>query len=187
MTESGNLTNHFLIAMPSLADPNFFHTVTYICEHNEAGAMGVVINRPLDINLSEILEQVNIEPSTVEIARQPIYLGGPVDHQHVFILHQPLWQAESSLAITDTLGISTSPDMLAAIAHGEFPGRVLITLGYAGWGPGQLEQEIIDNSWLSGEADARVLFDTPDEQRWAAAAALLGVDLNFLSGDMGHA
>lgn len=187
MNHSEYLTNHFLIAMPALADPNFFHTVTYICEHSSAGAMGVVINRPLNINLGEILEHIEVEPSTAQIANQPIYLGGPVQHERVFILHQPLWQGEFTLPVNDTIGITSSRDILAAIGRGEFKGQSLVALGYAGWAAGQLEEEMANNAWLSGKADARVMFETPNEARWEVAAALLGIDLNRLSGDVGHA
>ncbi|MEO6697044.1 MAG: YqgE/AlgH family protein [Gammaproteobacteria bacterium] len=187
MLKSDYLTNHFLIAMPALADPNFFRTVTYICEHNSDGAMGIVINRPLDIRLGEILRQVNIEGSDDEIANELVCMGGPVQYERVFILHQPLQQWESTLPITDNLGLSTSRDILTAIAHREFPGRALVALGYAGWGPGQLEEELGQNAWLSGQADARILFETPYEKRWSEAAALLGVDISNLSGEVGHA
>ena len=204
MLKSDYLTNHFLIAMPALADPNFFRTVTYICEHNSDGAMGIVINRPLDIRLGEILRQVNIEGSDEAIANEPVCMGGPVQYERIFILHQPLLQWESTLPITGNLGLSTSRDILTAIAHREFPGRALVALGYAGWGPGQLEEELSQNAWLSGPADdlqggpsvaggrmpgaaARILFETPYEKRWSEAAALLGVDISTLSGEIGHA
>ncbi|MCL5801520.1 MAG: YqgE/AlgH family protein [Gammaproteobacteria bacterium] len=190
MLESGYLTNHFLIAMPALADPNFFRTVTYICEHNSDGAMGIVINRPLDIRLGEILRQVNIEGGDDEIANEPVCMGGPVQYERIFILHQPLLHWESTLPITDTLGLSTSRDILTAIARREFPGQALVALGYAGWGPGQLEEELAQNAWLNGQAQgatARILFETPYEKRWSEAAALLGVDISNLSGEVGHA
>lgn len=181
------LTNHFLIAMPQLADPNFFHTVTYICEHNSDGALGIVINRPLEMRLGEIFTHMNIDGATAQAADLPVYLGGPVQQERGFVLHQPPGDWESSLRITDTIAVTTSRDVLAAIADGTGPKRALVALGYAGWGAGQLEQEMADNAWLSGPADARILFDLPDQQRWHAAAALLGVDLNLLSGDAGHA
>ena len=187
MLESGCLTNHFLIAMPALADPNFFRTVTYICEHNDDGAMGIVINRPLDIRLGEIFRHVHIEGGDAAIADEPVCMGGPVQYERIFILHQPLLQWESTLPITDTLGLSTSRDILTAIAHREFPGQALVALGYAGWGPGQLEEELAQNAWLNGQADPRILFTTPYEKRWSAAAALLGVNIGNLSGEVGHA
>lgn len=182
-----NLSNHFLIAMPQLADPNFYHTVTYICEHTEQGAMGVVINRPMDICLDEILQQMDIDVDDPHIGATQVYMGGPVQQERGFILHQPLGQWDASLQITDQIGITTSRDILEAIANGEGPDKALIVLGYAGWGAGQLEREMVENAWLTGPADSDIIFDLPDEQRWEAAAKLLGVDMNLLSGDAGHA
>lgn len=187
MTESQFLTNHFLIAMPTLADPNFFHTVTYICEHNDQGAMGIVINRPMEISLGDVLKQLNIEPSENIDTDARIYEGGPVQREHGFVIHSPLGAWDSSLTITPDIAITTSRDILTAIAHNEGPERYLIALGYAGWGAGQLEQEMSDNAWLSGPADENILFDMATENRWNAAAALLGVDLNLLSSEVGHA
>lgn len=187
MTDPGYLTNHFLIAMPLLADPNFFHAVTYICEHTPEGAMGVVINHPLNISLGDILEHIEVEPGTPEIARQPVYLGGPVQNERVLILHQPTMMGEATLSVSDSLGLSSSREVLMAIGRGEYSGKSLVALGYAGWGAGQLEQELAQNAWLSGKADTRVIFDTPYDKRWWAAASLLGIDINRLSGDIGHA
>lgn len=181
------LTDHFLIAMPTLADPNFTHTVTYICEHNSEGAMGIVINRPLELSLGDVLEHMEISAGGRVDTATSIYGGGPVQQEHGFVLHQPVGMWESSLAITDEIAVTTSRDILRAIAHGEGPQRYLVALGYAGWGAGQLEQEMADNAWLSGPADLDIIFETPFEQRWAEAAALLGVDLNLLSSDIGHA
>jgi putative transcriptional regulator len=187
MKGSADLTNHFLIAMPRLADPNFFHTVTYICEHNNEGALGIVINRPLDITLGEILEHMEIQTDREEVAQRPVYMGGPVQQERGFVLHKPASGWDSTLLVTDDIGITASRDILAAIAQGEGPEQSLIALGYAGWGAGQLEQEMAANAWLSGPADEHILFESPDEKRWELAAALLGIDLNLLSGDAGHA
>ncbi len=182
-----NLTDHLLIAMPSLADPNFSRTVTYICEHNEQGAMGVVINRPLEITLEEMFSHLEIAASPeVDLARHIGY-GGPVQPEHGFVLHRPRGAWDSSLPISDAITITTSRDVLRAIAHNEGPSDYLIVLGYAGWGPGQLEQEMSDNAWLYGPSEPRLLFDLPASARWNAAAALLGIDLNLLSTDVGHA
>lgn len=185
---TASFTNHFLIAMPALTDPHFAHTVTYICEHNHEGAMGIIINRPLTITVGEIFEQMHI--STVEgnpLIQQPIFLGGPVQRERGFVIHQPIGNWEASLAVTDTIGITTSRDILIAMAQGNGPKRSLIALGYSGWGAGQLEQEMMNNVWLSGTADLRVIFEMQVERRWHTAAMLLGVDLNFLSGEVGHA
>lgn len=185
--QTTNLTNHFLIAMPSLADPNFYHTVTYICAHNEDGAMGIIINRPLDLSLGEVLAQMKITASSESIERMPIYQGGPVFTNRGFVLHQPLKSWDSCISITDDLGIATSRDILQSIATGTGPDKSLIALGYAGWAPGQLEQEIKDNAWLNTPADTGIIFNTPHELRWQAAAGLAGVDLEKLSIDVGHA
>ena len=185
--DSTYLTNNFLIAMPALQDPNFFQTVTYICAHNEEGAMGVVINRPMDVGLGNVLEQMDIECAHQNISDIPIFDGGPVQRERGFVLHRPLSDWDALLTIDDEVGIATSRDILCAIARDEGPKDVLIALGYAGWGAGQLEQEISENAWLSVPADMGILFDTPAEEKWHAAAAHLGVDLSRLSHVAGHA
>ncbi|HFD80129.1 MAG TPA: YqgE/AlgH family protein [Gammaproteobacteria bacterium] len=187
MSSSQYLTNQFLIAMPGLEDPNFYHSVTYLCEHNEDGALGLVINRPLDMQLGEILQQLQVEHVEPEARQIPVYLGGPVQQERGFVLHEPLGDWDATLRVTDRIGVTSSLDILAAIARNEGPERMLITLGYAGWGAGQLEREMAENAWLSGPANPEILFDTPYEERWKAAAASLGVDLDLLSGEAGHA
>lgn len=187
MTATSYLTNHFLIAMPSLQDPNFARTVTYICEHNDDGAMGIVINRPLDLHLGDVLSHMDIKAKGQQIAKLPVVLGGPVQRERGFVLHQPSTDWDATLHVTDEIGVTTSRDILTAIAHGEGPQQILVALGYAGWAPGQLEQEMVDNAWLSGPADLEILFDLPYQARWEAAAALLGIDLLTLSDEVGHA
>jgi putative transcriptional regulator len=186
MLETANLTNHFLIAMPSLMDPNFHQTVTFICAHNDDGAMGLVINRPMDLRLADILEQLEIEPSAPGVADIQVFEGGPVQRERGFVIHQPAGDWDAVLRVSDDLAVATSRDILAAIARGEGPPHSLVALGYAGWGAGQLEREMAENAWLSGPADLRILFDLPAEQRWEAAASLLGVDLRLLSTEAGH-
>lgn len=181
------LTNHFLIAMPGLEDPNFFHSVTYICEHNEQGALGLVINRPLGMQLGEILKHAHVEESSPETRQLPVHLGGPVQQDRGFVLHNPLGEWQATMKVTDRIGITSSLDILGAIAKQEGPEQCIITLGYAGWGAGQLEQEMAQNAWLNGPADPQILFSTPDKERWKAAAFSLGVDLDLLSGEAGHA
>jgi len=185
--QSTNLTNQFLIAMPALMDPNFYQTVTYICAHNEDSAMGIVINRPLNIGLGEVLTQMELEPCKDGIEIMPIYHGGPVQTDRGFVLHHPESEWNSSISVSDEICVTTSRDILQSIADGKGPDESLIALGYAGWGAGQLEQEIIENAWLSGPADSDVIFKTPCDKRWESAAALLGVDLDNLSFDIGHA
>lgn len=187
MADTQYLTNHFLIAMPTLEDPNFYHSVTYICEHTEQGAMGIVINRPLDIALGEVLEHMHIELNNRTTAGREVYLGGPVQPERGFVLHEPLGQWDSMLPVTEQIGVTTSRDILMAMNDGEGPERALVALGYAGWGPGQLEREMSENAWLSVPADSTIIFDTPIERRWQEAAANLGIDLNTLSDDIGHA
>lgn len=186
MLETTYLTNNFLIAMPNLGDSNFFHTVTYICKHNKDGAMGIVINRPMDIKFGYILENMDIESKFPSANHLPIFEGGPVQPERGFVIHPPIGQWNNMLTINDELCLTTSRDIIGAIANGQGPDKSLIALGYAGWGTGQLEQEIVDNAWLSAPAEPHVLFNTPPEQRWHAAAACLGVDLTLLSSQVGH-
>ncbi len=187
MNSALSLSNHFLIAMPNLADPNFSRTVTLICEHSSEGAMGITINRLLSLTLGDILAQLNINTEHAANLDMPIYQGGPVQNNRGFVLHEPLGNWESTLSITETLGVSTSLDILAATAENHGPASCLVTLGYAGWAPGQLEEEIAANAWLNGPADSDIIFHTPIDQRWQAAVQRLGVDLATLSTDTGHA
>ena len=182
-----NLTNHFIIAMPGLLDDNFNQTVTYICEHNENGCFGLVINRETDVTFTEVIHQMEIDASDSIDHNKLIYHGGPVQQERGFILHQPLGEWSSSLKINDHMALTTSRDVLEAIAHDEGPDKSIITLGYAGWSPGQLEQEIAANTWLSCPAEEQIIFDIPAEKRWQSAADLLGIDLQLLSNDAGHA
>jgi putative transcriptional regulator len=188
MKFDSSLSNNLLIAMPALADPNFSRTVTFICEHSSEGAMGLVINRPTNLKLREILDQLGIETSSDSTpANMPVYFGGPVQNSRGFVLHEPLGNWEATMAVTDTVGISTSRDILEAVANNAGPDRYIVTLGYAGWGAGQLEREITENSWLNTPAAREILFTLPAEQRWKAAARLAGVDLAMLSAEAGHA
>lgn len=182
-----SLTNHFLIAMPGLQDPNFSRTVTYVCEHTEHGAMGIVINRPIEIQLGEVLEQLDIVVRSPEAAGATVYLGGPVQTDRGFVIHCGPLEFDSTLRIAADIRVTTSRDVLEAIAEGRGPAQSLIALGYAGWGSGQLEDELSANAWLNGPASDDIIFNLPPTQRWQAAAQLLGVDLNLLSGEAGHA
>jgi putative transcriptional regulator len=181
------LSDHFLIAMPGLKDPNFSRTVTYVCEHTDQGAMGIVINRPMDIRLGEVLAQLDIDSDDRSVLDSLVYLGGPVQPERGFVLHSGDHSFDSTLAITPDISVTTSRDVLEAIAAGRGPERSLVALGYAGWGGGQLEEEMSNNAWLSGPADRDIIFCLPADGRWQAAAQLLGVDLNLLSGEAGHA
>ena len=187
MLETSYFKNHFLIAMPSLLDPNFFHSVTYICEHNREGAMGIVINRPLDMKLRDVLDHMEIAPAASDVADQKVFLGGPVQTERGFVLHRPNGPWHGTLAVTESIGLTTSRDILEAMARGAGPDNALVALGYAGWAPGQLEQELADNAWLSSPANPDIIFHLPPDHRWEAAAAALGIDIHSLSGQAGHA
>jgi len=183
----GSLQGHYLISMPHMDDQNFDHTVTLICEHNEYGAMGVVVNRPSELDLHEMLIHLEMHPLP-ELSLIPVYTGGPVKTDRGFILHRPCEvNFHSSSDVTDQLSLTTSIDILEAIARKEGPDDYLIALGYAGWGAGQLEQELSDNAWLSCPANLDIMFGTPAEERLQAAASSLGVNLNLLTSQSGHA
>jgi putative transcriptional regulator len=182
-----NLTQHFLIAMPAMADPNFAKSLTFVCEHNDQGALGVVINRPIEMNLHTLLEQVSIAPDNDIFKLVPVHFGGPVQVDRGFVLHSPLGEWQSTLAVGADIGLTTSKDILQAVACGQGPRQMLVTLGYAGWAPGQLEHELSQNAWLTVQARPEVIFDLPAEERLAAAMSLLGIDYAKLSEVAGHA
>ncbi len=189
VTESSgsSLTNQLLIAMPSLADPNFSQTVALICEHTDKGALGIVLNKPLPMRLSEVLSQMKLEPSNEGIGALPVLRGGPVHTDRGFVLHRPGGQWDHTHKVSDIIQVTTSRDVLAAMARGEGPTDAFIALGYAGWESGQLEREMRDNAWLSMPADSRVVFELPFEERWFAAWRLMGIDVECLSLVAGHA
>jgi putative transcriptional regulator len=180
------LKNQFLVAMPSMEDEHFSHTVSLLCEHNDKGAVGLVINRPTDLVLTAMLEQMGLTHDKIG-EDQPIYWGGPVQPERGFVVHREPGGWESCLQVQDDLYITTSRDILTAIGAGEGPKEYLVTLGYAGWGAGQLEDEIMLNSWLNTPVDAAVLFNLPPRDRWQAATRLLGVDVTQFTGTAGHA
>jgi len=182
-----NLTNQFLIAMPGMMDGTFAGAVIYLCEHTEKGALGLVINKPIDIKLKNLFEKVELSLDRADLAEVPVYFGGPVQTERGFVLHQPAGNYSSSLAVSERVSLTTSKDVLEAVAGGSGPQQMLVTLGYAGWGAGQLEQEISANAWLTVDADTAIIFETPAEQRFSAALNLLGVEPSSLSGQTGHA
>jgi len=181
------LTNHFLVAMPTLDDPNFQQSVAFICEHNDQGALGIIINRPSNVVLGDIFDQLSIEAGSTESSKLPVWQGGPVQLERGFVIHSPVGAWEATLKLAPDLGVTSSRDVLDAIARGAGPEKLFVALGYAGWAAGQLEAELAENSWLSTPSDPHILFDLPVDQRWQAAAKSIGVDLNLLSGDAGHA
>ena len=187
-----NLTNQFLIAMPGMADPMFAGSVVYLCEHSEQGALGLVINKPVDIKLKNLFEKVELSLTRDDLAEAPVYFGGPVQTERGFVLHERQGEGtspyNSTLAIADSgLEMTTSKDVLEALAGGAGPRRVLVTLGYSGWEAGQLEDEIGRNGWLTVGADPAVIFDTPTDKRYDRALSLLGIDPRMLSQEAGHA
>jgi putative transcriptional regulator len=190
-SSSINLTNQFLIAMPGMGDGNFAGTVVYMCEHNDKGALGLVINRPIDINLKNLFEKVDLTLDREDLASTPVYFGGPVQTERGFVLHESLdtegGHYNSTLKIVEGLEMTTSRDVLEALSNGAGPRKVFITLGYSGWSAGQLEEELGRNGWLTVDAEPDIIFNTPVEQRYDKALSLLGIDRNFLMGEAGHA
>ncbi len=187
-----NLTNQFLIAMPGMVDENFARAVVYLCEHSPDGALGLVINRPTDITLGNLFEKVELTLDREELAAQPVYFGGPVHTERGFVLHERTGTERSPYTSTMAIAgggleMTTSKDVLEALASGAGPRRLLITLGYSGWSAGQLEDEIGRNGWLTVDADPAIIFDTPVQARYDKALALLGFDPMMLSQQAGHA
>ena len=184
---SVNLTDNFLIAMPSLEDPYFSNALVYICEHNENGALGIIVNRPIDLNLAGLLEKIDIKLDAGELAELPVYFGGPVQLDRGFVLHRPVGQWQSTLAVNAEVGLTSSRDVLAAVGKEGLPSEIIVTLGYAGWDAGQLEDELGQNSWLTVPALPSILFEMPPEDRLPAAMQNLGVSFTQLSDVAGHA
>jgi putative transcriptional regulator len=186
-----NLTNQFLIAMPGMGDDNFSGAVVYLCEHTENGALGLVINKPIDIKLKSLFEKVDLSLAAPDLAEQPVFYGGPVQTERGFVLHERLDEAaspySSTLSIPGGLDMTTSKDVLEALSNGTGPRRLLVTLGYSGWAAGQLEDELGRNGWLTVDAVPEVIFDTPIAQRYDKALSLLGFDPRMLSQEAGHA
>lgn len=186
-----NLTNQFLIAMPGLAGDTFAGTVIYMCEHTENGALGLVINKPIDIKLKNLFEKVELTLDRDDLAEEPVFFGGPVQTERGFVLHERLGDDDehynSSLKIPGGLEMTTSKDVLEALSSGAGPKKVLVTLGYSGWGAGQLEDEMKRNSWINVSAEPEIIFDTPVAQRYDKALSLLGIDARMLSQEAGHA
>lgn len=185
--ENINLTGHFLIAMPAMTDPYFAKSLTLICEHNQDGAMGIVINRPIDMQLDALFEQINLELQDKALAASAVHFGGPVQTERGFVLHRPAGAWQSTLTVNGDTALTTSRDVLEAVANGRGPDKVMVMLGYAGWSAGQLEQEIGLNAWLSVPAQDSVIFDLPNDEKLDAAMQLLGVSFSQLSEGAGHA
>jgi putative transcriptional regulator len=184
---SGSLKGHFLIAMPNLRDPNFYQTVTLICEHGADGAVGVVVNRVhAEISAEAVFKELKItcDPRAAEI---PVHIGGPVHIGEIFVVHGPPLEWGTSLRVTSGIALSNTLDIIEAIAQFRGPGSCLLSLGCAGWGPGQLEAELRDNAWLTAPADDDILFECPVDSRWQEAVKRLGIDPNLLTHTAGNA
>jgi putative transcriptional regulator len=182
-----DFSNHFLVAMPAMTDPNFAGTVVYIAEHSSRGALGIVVNRPLEIDLANLFERLSLKLDDPRFASRPVFSGGPVQNDRGFVLHSPAGDFSSSMRVADDMALTSSKDVLEAVAKGEGPPRLLMALGYAGWGEGQLEQEIAANAWLTVPASLELLFEVPAEARFMHAFGLLGIHPAFLSSAAGHA
>ena len=192
--EAVNFTNQFLIAMPGQVGETFDGTVIYLCEHTDKGALGLVINKPIDIKLKNLFEKVDLSLDREDLAEEPVYFGGPVQTERGFVLHERLGgdgeeggHYNSSLQIPGGLEMTTSKDVLEALSSGAGPKKILVTLGYSGWGAGQLEDEMGRNGWINVNAEPSIIFDTPFEERYDKALSLLGIDARMLSQDAGHA
>jgi len=188
--QSINLTDHFLIAMPAMTDPYFAKSLVYIAEHNEHGALGLIVNRPLDLNLASLLEKIELKiesNNAIDLTNLPVFFGGPVQTDRGFVLHRPLGQWQSTLQINADIGLTSSRDILQSVATFGKPADVLVSLGYSGWGSGQLEQELADNAWLTVPADQHIIFETPFEEKLPSAMEKLGIDFARLAGSAGHA
>lgn len=185
MDSINNLKHHLLLAMPQLSDPYFGHSVCYICDHNEHGSMGLVINKPMNISLGEVFSELQIEAK--HQASQAIMQGGPVSPEQGFVLYQGDYDGVQNTLINNDIRLSTSKEILANIASGEGPNDALVCLGYSGWEAGQLEEEIASNTWLTVEADEELLFHTPVKDIAQKAASKIGVDLSLLTSESGHA
>lgn len=189
--ETTSLANHFLIAMPAMTDPNFSRTLTYVCEHNAGGALGIVVNRPLELNLATLFDRVSMPLKPGESLSRyqdiPVFYGGPVQPERGFVLHRPLGGWQSTLTVTEDIGLTSSRDILQAMSDAGEPHEVLVSLGYAGWAAGQIEWELSQNAWLTVPADPEIIFALPTEERLPAAMQLLGIDFANLSEVAGHA
>ena len=187
LTPTVNLTGHFLIAMPAMADKNFARTLTLVCEHNEQGALGVIVNRPIDMSLEDLFERIELTLESPRFQGQPVYFGGPVQTDRGFVLHRPVGDWQSSIDVGNGLALTSSRDVLQSLGNDNEPDDVLVTLGYAGWQAGQIEWELAQNAWLTVRADPEIIFGLPPEERLIAAMQLLGVDFASLSDVAGHA
>ena len=187
MDLNDSLSNQLLIAMPGMADPNFSTTVTLVCEHNTVGALGIIINRPMEMNLGSLFEQLDMTETDATVASHPVLMGGPVANERGFVLHKPCASFDSTVEVSADIQLTLSRDVIDAMASGSGPEQSLVALGYAGWDAGQLEFEMLNNAWLTVPASPEVIFDVPFADRWRVAAKSIGIDISKISADAGHA
>jgi putative transcriptional regulator len=187
MDPANSLSNQLLIAMPGMLDPNFNSTVTLVCEHNDEGALGIVINRPTGLNLAGLFQQLAVEDVDEQAANAPVLDGGPVARDRGFVLHSPVGDYESTVSVSADIQLTLSRDVLDSLAAGSGPEHSIVALGYAGWEPGQLEAEMLHNTWLTVPATPELIFELPFEDRWAGAAESMGIDISQISPHAGHA
>ena len=185
--QSFDLTDHFLIAMPAMDDPYFSKSLIYIAEHNDQGALGIIVNRPIDMSLATLFEKIDVPCETLGMANLPIFFGGPVQTDRGFVLHRPVGEWQSTLAVNQDVGLTSSRDVLQAVARDGQPHEIMVTLGYSGWGAGQIEHELAQNAWLTVPADPHILFELPYEDRLPSAMEILGIDFKNLAVKAGHA
>lgn len=185
--QSFDLTDHFLIAMPAMDDPYFSKSLIYIAEHNDQGALGIIVNRPIDMSLATLFEKIDVPFETPSMANLPIFFGGPVQTDRGFVLHRPVGEWQSTLAVNQDVGLTSSRDVLQAVAREGQPREIMVTLGYSGWGAGQIEHELAQNAWLTVPADPHILFELPYEDRLPSAMEILGIDFKNLAVKAGHA
>jgi putative transcriptional regulator len=182
-----DLTDHFLIAMPAMEDPYFSKSLIYIAEHNDQGALGIIVNRPINMTLATLFEKIEVPFASPELANLPVFFGGPVQTDRGFVLHRPVGAWQSTLAVNQNVGLTSSRDVLQAVARDGQPSEIMVSLGYSGWGAGQLENELAQNAWLTVPAEPFILFELPYEERLASAMEMLGIDFINLAGQAGHA
>lgn len=187
MSIGTSFANHFVIAMPGFEDPSFRHAVIYICEHHQQGTVGLMINRPMPFSLGLVFDQLKIEPINVSRNGMPLLFGGPMQPERGFVIHRPFGEWKSSLTLQDGVTVTTSNDIIRAIALDNGPNDALVTLGFAGWNEHQLEHEVMDNKWLICPYKSELMYEVPFEKRWEYAGSIIGVNMNLLTSDSGHA
>lgn len=187
MSVSASFANHFLIAMPGMDESSFRHAVIYVCEHHQQGTVGLMVNRPMPFSLGLVFDQLQIEPINISISGLPLLFGGPMQPERGFVIHRPFGEWKSSLVLQDSVTVTTSNDIIRAMAHDTGPHDALVTLGFAGWNEHQLEHEVMENKWLVCPFKPELMYEVPFEQRWEYAGSIIGVNMNLLTTNFGNA